>query len=289
MPTSTSSDSDSSFPLNAGFQDAGDFTLKSSPNDVEFKVFRLFLMTASPVFQDILTSGLGPPVMELSEDAETITALLQYIYPCKNLVIKDYELLTKVLEAARKYKLGFITSDLCTSMRLDSSSPPNVCPGVHHELKEEIPVAAKLTIGKYDFASREGASELCALNIPSKDAIMLMHLHMARTAALLDLLINTNSNTRYFAGFPVKCLTCKPSKSGSMSELQRAWMKEVVHLLQKEPLDKVRRLFDREFFLGLKLQCTCMGCHDSEMYDMAHKAWAEESREKLAELKLDDL
>ncbi|KAL5635760.1 hypothetical protein ACGC1H_004540 [Rhizoctonia solani] len=300
MPTTDSSDSGSSpapDPPNAGFQDAGDFTLKSSPDDVEFKVYRLFLMTASPVFQDILTSGSGPPVMELSEDAETIAALLQYIYPRENPVIKDYGLFAKVLEAARKYELGFITSDLRASMRSDSTTfaclraePLRMYAlAVRHELKEEIPIAAKLTIGKYDFASIEATSELCALGLPLKDVVMLMRMHMARAGALSDLLVNVDSNPRYFAGFPVRCSQCK--HGGTMSELQRAWMKEVVGLLRKEPLDSAaaQRLFEKEFFLNLKLRCECLGCRDTEMYDLVHRAWAEESRAKLAELKLDDL
>ncbi|KDN51887.1 hypothetical protein RSAG8_00438, partial [Rhizoctonia solani AG-8 WAC10335] len=278
MPTIDSTDSSTSpapVPLNVGFQDAGDFTLRSSPDDIEFKVYRLFLMTASPVFQDILTAGSGPPVIELSEDAETIAALLQYIYPRENPVIKDYGLFAKVLEAARKYELGFITSDLRASIRSESASfaclraePLRMYAlAVRHELKEEIPIAAKLTIGKYDFASIEAASELWALS---------------------DLLVNVDSNPRYFAGFPVRCPRCK-HEGGSMSELQRGWMKEVVNLLRKEPLAAAQRLFEKEFFLNLKLRCKCSGCRDAEMYDLAHKAWAEESREKLAELKLDDL
>ncbi|KAJ1309982.1 hypothetical protein OPQ81_006740 [Rhizoctonia solani] len=299
MPTAGSPDSANPpirVPLNAGFQDVGDFTLRSSPDEIEFKVFRLFLMTASPVFQDILTSGSGPPVMELSEDAETVAALLQYIYPRENPVIKDYGLFAKVLEAARKYELGFITSDLRASMRSESASFANLraqplrmyALAVRHELKEEIPIAAKLTIGKYDFASMEAVSELCALNIPSKDVVMLMRMHMARARALSDLLINADSNPRYFGGFPVRCPQCK-NEGGSMSELQKAWMKEVVNLLRKEPLDKAQRLFEKEFFLSLKLRCRCVGCRDADLYDPAHKAWAKESHEKLAELKLDDL
>ncbi|EUC62038.1 pectinesterase, partial [Rhizoctonia solani AG-3 Rhs1AP] len=298
MPSfSDSGSSPTPVPLNTGFQDAGDFTLKSSDN-VEFKVYRLFLMTASPVFQDILTSGSGPPVMELSEDGETIAALLQYIYPRENPVIKDYGLFAKVLEAARKYELGFITSDLRASMHSDSTSfsclraePLRMYAlAVRHELKEEISIAAKLTIGKYDFASIEAASELCALDIPLKDAVMLMRMHMARAQALSDLLVNVDSNPRYFAGFPVRC-SQHQQKGGAMSELQRTWMKEVVNLLRKETLDSAaaQRLFEKEFFLNLKLRCECLGCRDAEMYDLAHGAWAGESRVKLAELKLDDL
>ncbi|CAE6423570.1 unnamed protein product [Rhizoctonia solani] len=299
MPTVNTSDPVSSpvcAPLNAGFQDVGDFTLVSSPDDVEFKVFRLFLMTASPVFQDILTSGSGPPVMKLSEDAETIAALLQYIYPRENPVIKNYALFAKVLEAARKYELGFITSDLRASMRSESSTfawlrtePLRVYAlTVRHDLKEETAIAAKLTIGKYDFASMEAVSELCALNIPSRDAVMLMRMHMARAEALSELLVNAESNPRYFAGFPIRCSQCK-HEGGSTSELQRAWTKEVVTLLRKEPLDKAQRLFEKEFFLNLKLRSRCTGCRNAELYDPAHKVWAEESREKLMELKLDDL
>ena len=239
-------------PPNAGFQDGGDFTLRSCLDETEFKVFRLFLMTASPVFQDILSGGSGPPVMDLAEDAETISALLQYIYPRENPTIRDYELFGKVLEAARKYELGFIVSDLCASMRSDSTAfsylranPLRMYSlAVRHELKEEILVAAKLTIGKYDFSSRESALELADSNVPTHDAIMLMRMHMGRAAALTQLLANLDSSPFQFVGFPVKCQRCK--EKGFISELQRTWMKEAVDALYKEPLEKAGRLFDRE-------------------------------------------
>ncbi|CAE6443215.1 unnamed protein product [Rhizoctonia solani] len=270
IDTSNLASSPAHAPPNAGFQDAGDFTLTSSPDNVEFKVFRLFLMTASPVFQDILTSGSGPPVMKLSEDAETIAALLQYIYPRENPTIKNHTLLAKVLEAARKYEMGFITSDLRASMRSESAAfawlrtePLQIYAlTVRHELKEEIALAAKLTIGKYDFASRESMSELCSLNIPSRDVVMLMRMHMARAEALSDLLVNAESNPRCSVGFPIRCSQCK-QEGGSVSELQKAWTKEVVALLRKEPLDKAQRLFEKEFFLNLKLRSKCYGATES--------------------------
>lgn len=288
IPTATSP--------NAGFQDGGDFTLRSCPEEVEFKVFRLFLMTASPVFQDILTSGSGPPVMDLAEDAETISALLQYIYPRENPTIKSYGLFEKVLEAARKYELGFITSDLRASMRSGSAASSHLraeplsmyALAVRHELKEEALVAARLTIGKYEFATKEGARALSDMNVPTHDAIMLMRMHMGREAALTHMLLNAESNPRYFSGFPARCQQCK-HEGGTMSELQRVWMKEAVGVLRKEPLDKAGRLFEMDFFLGLKLRCVCAGCREGPLFDAQHKAWTDEIRGKLVDMDLDVL
>ncbi|KAG8719749.1 hypothetical protein FRC08_002109 [Ceratobasidium sp. 394] len=283
-------------PPNTGFQDGGDFTLRSCPEEIEFRVFRLFLMTASPVFQDILTSGSGPPVMDLSEDAETISVLLQYIYPRENPKIKSYKLFEKVLEAARKYELGFITSDLRASMRSEladfaylRAEPLRMYAlAVKHEFKSEALAAAKLTIGKYEFATKEGTTELLALDIPSSDAILLMRMHMGREAALARLLLNPESNLRYFAGFPIKCVACKRI-GGSLSELQRSWMRETVDVLRKEPLDRAGQLFEGSFFAELRSRCACIGCRGDTFYAAQHKAWAEDARGKLEELELDAL
>ncbi|KAG9088589.1 hypothetical protein FRC06_001954 [Ceratobasidium sp. 370] len=296
--STTPSTQDSPIPSspNAGFQDGGDFTLRSCPEEIEFRVFRLFLMTASPVFRDILTSGSGPPVMDLAEDAETISILLQYIYPRENPTIKSYGLIEKVLEAARKYELGFITSDLRASMRsalpdfayLRAEPLRMYALAVRHEFKGEALAAAKLTIGKYAFATREGAAELLALDIPRGDAILLMRMHMGREAALTGLLLNPDSNLRYFAGFPIKCVACKRT-GGSLSELQKLWMKETVDALRKEPLDGAGRLFEGSFFADLRSRCTCIGCREDTFYAAQHKAWAADARGKLVELELDAL
>ncbi|QRW14929.1 The BTB (BR-C, ttk and bab)/POZ (Pox virus and Zinc finger) domain [Ceratobasidium sp. AG-Ba] len=282
-------------PPNTGFQDGGDFTLKSTPEGIEFRVFRLFLMTASPVFQDILTSGSGPPVMELAEDAETISVLLQYIYPRENPRIKDYALFEKVLEAARKYDLGFITSDLRASMRSElgdfaylRADPLRMYAlAVRHDFGNEKLAAAKLTIGKYEFATREGARALTDLDIPTQDAVQLMRMHMGREAALTRLLLSPESNLRYFSGFPVKCLACKRA-GGSVSELQTLWMKEMVDFVRKEPFEKANHLFDAAFFNELRSQCACMGCRESA-FPTQPKTWTEEAQSKMLELELDAL
>ncbi|KAF8610315.1 hypothetical protein BDV93DRAFT_517459 [Ceratobasidium sp. AG-I] len=295
MSSSSAPSSPVTIPPNAGFQDGGDFTLRSCLDETEFKVFRLFLMTASPVFQDILSGGSGPPVMDLVEDAETISALLQYIYPRENPTIKNYELFGKVLEAARKYELGFIVSDLRASMRSDSTAfsylranPLRMYSlAVRHELKEEILVAAKLTIGKYDFASRESALALADLNVPTHDAIMLMQMHMGRAAALTQLMANLDSSPFQFVGFPVKCQGCR--EKGFISELQRTWMKETVDALHKEPLEKAGRLFDKEYFLEMKRRSKCADCRLSEFSEVQYKVWVSEIRQKIGGLDLDVL
>ncbi|KAG8745957.1 hypothetical protein FRC10_006520 [Ceratobasidium sp. 414] len=294
--TPSAQDSPVPSPPNAGFQDGGDFTLRSCPEEIEFRVFRLFLMTASPVFRDILTSGSGPPVMDLAEDAETISVLLQYIYPRENPTIRAYKLFEKVLEAARKYELGFITSDLRASMRSEltdfaylRAEPLRMYAlAVRHDFRGEALVAAKLTIGKYAFATRDGAAELLALDIPTGDAILLMRMHMGREAALTCLLLNPDSNLRYFAGFPIKCVTCKRI-GGSLSELQRLWMRETVDALRKEPLDRAGQLFEGSYFAELRSQCMCIGCREDTFYTAQHRAWAQDARAKLVELELDAL
>ena len=99
-----------------------DIILRSSDN-IDFRIFRLFLSLASPFFETLfdipqpaeengdqeLKDGL--PVISVAEHSKTLDALLRFCYPCTLADDPKLEVLQDamdILEAARKYSLDVI-------------------------------------------------------------------------------------------------------------------------------------------------------------------------------------
>ena len=99
-----------------------DIILRSSDN-IDFRVFKLFLSLASPFFETLFNIPQpahenadqevkdGLAVIPVTEDSKTLDALLRFCYPCTLADDPDLEALkdaVDVLEAARKYSLDVI-------------------------------------------------------------------------------------------------------------------------------------------------------------------------------------
>ncbi|KAF8428418.1 hypothetical protein L210DRAFT_3508760 [Boletus edulis BED1] len=143
-----------------------DIILRSSDN-VDFRVFKLFLSLASPFFETLfdipqpaepsedqeVKDGLA--VVPVIEDSKTLDALLRFCYPCTLADDPTLEVLQDaldVLEAARKYSLDSIEK----KARQAISSPkilevePLRCFAIAHRgrLREETLLAAKQTLSQ---------------------------------------------------------------------------------------------------------------------------------------------
>ena len=141
-----------------------DVILRSSDN-VDFRVFRLFLSLASPVFEALFDipqptklSGDqevrdGLAVIPVSEDSKTLDMLLRFCYPCTLAEDPSLDVLKDamdVLDAAMKYSLDVIEK----RARQAISSPkileaaPLQCFAIAHRghLREETLLAAKHTL-----------------------------------------------------------------------------------------------------------------------------------------------
>ena len=141
-----------------------DIILRSSDN-IDFRVFKLFLSLASPFFETLFDIPQpdeengdqevkdGLVVIPVTEDSKTLDALLRFCYPCTLADDPDLELLKDamdVLEAARKYSLDVIE----TKARKAIVSPkilevePLRCFAIAHRgrLREETLLAAKSTL-----------------------------------------------------------------------------------------------------------------------------------------------
>ena len=135
-----------------------DIILRSSDN-IDFRVFKLFLSPASPFFETLFDvpqpaqGSDGLAVVPVMEDSKTLDALLRFCYPCTladdpNLdVLED---VLNVLQAANKYSLDMIKKKICRSLSNPKilEAKPLQCFAIAHQgqLQEEMLLAAKYTL-----------------------------------------------------------------------------------------------------------------------------------------------
>ena len=141
-----------------------DIILRSSDN-VDFRVFKLFLSLASPFFETLFdipqpTDEIGDQevkdglvVVPVTEDSKTLDALLRFCYPCTLADDPNLELLKDamdVLEAARKYSLDAIETKARQAIVHPKilEAEPLRCFAIAHRgrLREETLLAAKSTL-----------------------------------------------------------------------------------------------------------------------------------------------
>ncbi|KAF9224057.1 hypothetical protein BS17DRAFT_780405 [Gyrodon lividus] len=141
-----------------------DIILRSSDN-IDFRVFKLFLSLASPFFETLfdipqpieesteqeMKDGLA--VIPVSEDSKTLDALLRFCYPCtlaEDPNLEELKDVVDVLNAAKKYTLHAIERKIGQAL----SNPkilevePLRCFAITHRggLRDETLLAAKYTL-----------------------------------------------------------------------------------------------------------------------------------------------
>ncbi|KAF8141470.1 hypothetical protein EV363DRAFT_1248208 [Boletus edulis] len=141
-----------------------DIILRSSDN-IDFRIFKLFLSLASPFFETLFEIPQpaeededqevkdGLVVVPVTEDSKTLDALLRFCYPCtlaedpKLEVLKDA---LDVLEAARKYSLDVIEKKARQAIASPKilEAEPLRCFAIAHRgrLQEESQLAARYTL-----------------------------------------------------------------------------------------------------------------------------------------------
>ena len=141
-----------------------DIILRSSDN-IDFRVFKLFLSLASPFFETLFEIPQpaevdeeqevkdGLVVVPVTEDSKTLDALLRFCYPCTLADDPSLEVLkdaVDVLEAARKYSLDTIEKKACQAIANPKilEAEPLRCFVIAHRgrLREETLLAAKYTL-----------------------------------------------------------------------------------------------------------------------------------------------
>ncbi|KAG8693179.1 hypothetical protein FRC08_009284, partial [Ceratobasidium sp. 394] len=129
----------------------GDVSLKSSDGTV-FLAHSAFLGLASPVFAGMFSGATKKDVVELEEDAESVSLMLRFIYPPAFLGDLSLPLLKKSLHMAQKYNVDGIlaTVDYVISRSFDGNISLQLDPVQTFELASTYRLkAAQKMAGKF--------------------------------------------------------------------------------------------------------------------------------------------
>lgn len=211
-----------------------DLILRSSaPGPVEFRVHKCILAAASPFFahmfelpqpRESCTDAGGAPVVDVSEDAATLEALLRCVYPVARPAIAGFEALTAALEAAAKYDVPAATAHL----RALLAAP---------RLLAQDPVRAYAIACRFELEDEARAASAATLRVRVVDAPLsadlrhvsawayhrLLALHAQRAAAAQALLVLPDS---------VKCMMCNGTHYGAFYPPR--WWKDYEERARKE-------------------------------------------------------
>ncbi|KIJ20986.1 hypothetical protein PAXINDRAFT_6763 [Paxillus involutus ATCC 200175] len=189
-----------------------DVILRSSDN-IDFRVFKLFLSLASPFFETLFDipqpteeteeqeTKDGLPVIPVSEDSNTLDALLRFCYPCtltEDPNLEELKDVVDVLDAAKKYSLDAIERKVGQAL----SNPkilevePLRCFAIAHrgQLRDETLLAARHTLGQPLIPSWFEEIEL----LTATDLLALLAYHQKCGNAAYALKTNTSWIKTYY-------------------------------------------------------------------------------------------
>jgi hypothetical protein len=129
----------------------GDVLVKSA-DGVLFSTHSILLSLASSVFSDMFSTATKHDTVELTDDAESISLMLAFIYPSSFVTVDSFQILEKSLEMARKYDvpgilkaLDFIIPHEQKDKNLAHHDPVRVFRlATSHDLRETQTFAASL-------------------------------------------------------------------------------------------------------------------------------------------------
>lgn len=142
--------------------DDADVIVQSSDN-VCFKMYRVILGKASPVFKDMFGLPQSPPaecdpedfweglpLVKITEDSHTLELLFAFCYPMEDPTLQDIDDTRAVLEAAHKYQMDAIATRARASWSavagVDALKAFAIACGMGWE--EEARIAARLTLDR---------------------------------------------------------------------------------------------------------------------------------------------
>jgi hypothetical protein len=217
-----------------------DVILRSSDN-VDFRVFKLFLSLASPVFGDMFSMLQGPegdelknglPVVQMTEGRKTLEMLLLICYPMSAVDPPDLKTLDEVnlvLEVATKYDMERVVKKarewLVATRFLDVDPVRVFAVACHHRLREEAKLAAAATTSM-PLVNRPYGAELELITGGQLDQLLQYHENSAKEVQkiLTDFTWIEQTSFGWF-----QCRFC-PITSGLPFKVDRWWsnyMKEV--------------------------------------------------------------
>ncbi|QRV77682.1 The BTB (BR-C, ttk and bab)/POZ (Pox virus and Zinc finger) domain [Ceratobasidium sp. AG-Ba] len=296
-------------PTNDGF-DEGDIVLRSS-DGVEFTVWRLILRLTSPVFGDMFSVGTAEDVIDLTDDAHSISMMLQFAYPDRDLFVPSFDHLEKALGIARKYHIDRMTEMLRQRLRSSTdqvtgelspvamSSDPIRAFAIARQfgLVEEAKAASTLTIGKFRIVEMTD-EELHSLHIDLESAFILYRMHARREAVITETLLATNFVDHPASSFsgeawllPSECPECAPR---TIEVAEKAlpywtvqWTRHARDELLHRPLNQCLGMFSVGYIMDMFLKRgPCPGCQRA-IWDIGNEQWLEAVKSKLEDQLVD--
>jgi len=168
-----------------------DIILRSAGSKVvEFKAHRTILSMTSPVFETMFSlpqPGVQKslPFCDLSEDANTIEALLKFIYPVEDPNLRSLEELAPVLDAAMKYEIAvalyrlrkiLVQPDLVEKDPLQAYAI-----ATRWGFEEEMKITSGYTLG-LDIINSPTADTLDGVSTSNYRRLLIFHLERAQGA-----------------------------------------------------------------------------------------------------------
>ncbi|RDX47844.1 hypothetical protein OH76DRAFT_1484295 [Lentinus brumalis] len=139
----------------APFDDEDADIVFRSCDNVDFRLYRVIIATASRVMHDMLTlpsdpsaDAASPPVVPLTETARTLENVFRLCCPVEHPTITTLEDVHAVLEAARKYEMPAVTANLRWVIKLILPKEPLRVYGIAYmlEMEDVAREAAKLLL-----------------------------------------------------------------------------------------------------------------------------------------------
>ncbi|KAG8682109.1 hypothetical protein FRC09_017010, partial [Ceratobasidium sp. 395] len=287
----------------------GDISLRSSNGDI-FLAHSLILRLASSVFADMFSTATQNDMIELSDDSESISLMLRFIYPPPFLDPLPVGLLEKSLRIAQKYDVGeiitsidhILVSQSSRGSGLTYSNPIDLfCLAVKYGLpKTQITAAEAIRPGHYTFESVSQIKQLAETYANAAGVIGLLGAHCIHTHHLSDLLFGPQNilcpeteEDDYIEGRVMMCRRCFDysgydfTVSGDYAPIWFArWTVLAFRDLSSKPLEECSHLFDFSILetMSLELNC-CRQCLDAAHAALggdAFRGWAQNTRDILS-------
>lgn len=155
-----------------------DIIVRSSDGGL-YRLYKVMLAKASPIMKDTFTlppsshsaEGEGGPidglpVVNITEDSETLNKLLLFIYPgARPPKLPTLEDVVAMLEASRKYEMAMVAEYAQSALSAFAKTQPlrAFCVAHSFQLKEETTRAAKLCLGIRMWPPPPMPAEICLL------------------------------------------------------------------------------------------------------------------------------
>lgn len=252
----------------------GDITLKSHDGHL-FIVHSAILKALSSVFADMFTIGTKCEIVELADDAESISLMLQFVYPPTLLSVQTFEQLEKTLRIAQKYDADGIlkTLDQSLSRRVDIDfilhDPFRVFSlSSTYDLRSTTAVAA--TKIHYHLYTREGLLRFTKYFPDAAPIVAIIGTTGIRAKILHNILYDFRSGLPpdldddeqdYETLGNLLCTTCY--------KYLKDWARLAFEELTEKGLDDCDHLFDSSIFLEMKESSDYPTCIDQVSHDGA--------------------